>query len=661
MSSASLTFTHTPDTQKLVLFAGSETYSSEVLIDAVVVSPTQSSGTVQPSPLPPTTIQPPLPKGFIPDNPLYTSEGFDYLTLGRLQTQASEAILISVGYTTFEVFVSNDWLDLSDYFVNGDYSLPISGASQGQVTLEEIGEGERLNSLGITYGTPFRYSQCFRSVCIEVFQGFVIEPPTYQQESEGYFSLTLKLGDELLLKADTSRVAVSKYCGSPPTFAGDAARIYAQTHNLITTSFPNGHTLLDRESQSFTNEKPYDFLQSLYSPTNHDVRCNSQGIIVTSRKPFNNEEAIIIQEKQVIELTPSFRQDYEPVTKIQAKNQFLLVQGFTTRRFTKKAISGDPTNTKPWFQGGYTETTTTQVFYGDTIIWSEELTQGYVPTSPTFTKAQAQGDPCFSELTTTFTRISRKVTNLSYYTHISGSFLVSKKETWTYSKKLKDLPPASYEIYDGIVEYILEEYQNTPQINSEVCEKDFIHLQTQKHLRRWGLLDDFTYLLLDSEIVTYTVEGLNPDSVTSYVGSGQQWNETIQSGSFDTEENIFITQPTEINEAVDPPTSIWIRPQTQRTNAFTQVSLNVSGSVELKPINAPFCYNLEQLNTFGLRFLRETYGLANGISLVVPYWLTVKLGDSVKYKNKNYLVFNIEFNQTLNEATKTLLLSEWID
>lgn len=661
MPTAAISMTLTPDAQKLTLLAGNETYNPELEINGTVVNLfTQPIGVVLDPTVTPDGSQPPLPVGYVPDNP-YDSSTFDLGMLGRLQNQGSDSILVSADRTVFEVEIAGAWVDLSDCFVNGDYSFPISGASQGRVRLEEIGGGDRLNTVGIDYGTKFRWQQCFAGICVDVFTGYVVEPPVYKQNDGGFYSLDLKLGDELLLKADTSRVQVQRYCGELPNTAGDAARIYAQTHNLITRTFPTGHVLLDRESQSFTNERPYDYLQALYAPTNQDVRCNQGGITVAPRDPFDAETAIAISESQVIEIEPAFRGGYEPVTKIRAKNQYLLVQGFVTRRFSKTVVSGTPDNTKPWFQGGYTETTTTQVFYGDSKIWEEAITFGYVPTTFPISKAVAQGDPCVSAVATEWARITRKLTNATFYTHISGSFLVEKIETWTFGKKLKEVPTDQYELYDDRIEYVIETYQNTPQINSEVCEKDYLHLQTRKRVSKWGLLDDFSYRLLSDEITTYTAAGQNPDALTAYVGAGQQWNQAIQSGAFDQKEQVFVTQPTQINENTNPPESQWIRPKVQRTNAFKEVSLNVGGSVELKPVNAPFCYNLDQLQVFGERYLQEIYGLANGLSLVAPYWLPVKLGQSVTYRGKNYRVFNLEINQTQNEATKTILLAEWVD
>lgn len=661
-TTAALSFSLTPDTTKLTFVGGTSTYNSELTIDAEVVSVVSQDGSELSPPVTPDGSQPPLPAGYVPDG-AYSSETFDYRMLRRLQNKTSESILVSVGQTVFEVEINGAWVDLSDEFSSGDYSRPISGASQGQVVLEEVAGKPKLNSVGIDYGVPFRWQQCFGAVCIDVFKGYVVEPPTYKQNSGGYYSLTVRLGDELLLKSDTSRVAITKYCGPAPSTAGDAARIYAQTHGLITTSFPPGHSLLDRQAQSFTNERPYDYLQSLYAPTNRDVRCNETGIIVAPRPGFDATQAIALEEKDVIEVEAVFKSKYKPITKIRAKNQFSLVQSITSRQTRSTTPSGDPSNTKAWFQGGYTETTTEQTFLGDKLIWSRDVTRGYVPDTFPVTKTGVEADPCSPTITSnSWQVIETKVFRLQYQSHESGGHMVTARETWVNGKKLKPISDTEYELYDGRISYAVEFYTNTPQINPELCRKDYYYLQTRKQKEEWGLNDDFLFKRLTVNTETYAAATANPDSLTAYVGAGQRWRRTTVQGDYSGDTRSLTIGSGLVEEGQIPPSSEWIRPPVQKNTAFKDVQLGVNGgSVETKPVNAPFCYTLPQIQTFGLRYLRESYGLSKGLAVIAPYWLNVRLGDSITFRGSNYLVFNIEINQTINEATKTLLLSEWVN
>lgn len=378
------------------------------------------------------------------------------------------------------------------------------------------------------------------------------------------------------------------------------------------------------------------------------------------RPVYFEPSAVTLSPSQVIEVEPSFSQTYEPVTKAKVANNYTLLEDFRLERTVKVTVAGLATNTKPWFHGGYTTTTTTTVTLGDTPVWSEEVTWGYVPTAPTLTQAQIQEDPCQpSAIATVWGQVSRKVLNVAYYEHTSGAYLVNRSETWLNGKKLRQLPSSSYEIFDGLQEYTLEEFENTPQINNEVCSKDYIHAQTWSRIRRFGLTEEFTYILLEEVDTRYRVEGANPGQLTTYVGLGQAWTQVISRGAYDSREKVFITQPQEVNPGTDPPQAKWIRPVQRQVIAFTETSLEAPGSVEVKPLQAPFCYTQGQLEAYAIRYLRETYGLARGLTLVVPYYINVTLGDSVKYQGKPYLVFNVEINQTGPEATRTILCAAW--
>jgi len=658
----SIGVTATTTNQPLILFAGTDSLYQSVEINAVVQSlRIDTSGEVLPSIEPNVGIQPPIPKGLQPDG--YVLQDFDYLTLPRLELQATETLVSNVERTELFVTKANSGTvyDLSDRFINGDYSRPISGAGVGSIQVGELGADDfDIADLDLTYGDRIEWRQCWRGACLTIANCYILNTPVLSTDG-GFLKYTINIGDELALKADSSRVPITKYCGSPPLTAGDAARIYSETHNLITKNFPTGHTLLDRNFQDFTNERPFDFLSALYAPTNQDVRTDENGIIVKPRPSYNSTTAIALLKQQVIEVDAVFTQSYKPVDKVRVKNDYSLINDFELVRTSERSISGVTSNTKPWFQGGYTETITEKAALGDTEVWSKTVVYGYIPDGLGVTEAQYNNDACSpTTISTTFGIISTKYTEKTYVKHISEAYLVTEEREWFYTKEMEKVDDF-YFTRDNLKNYSLTTYKNTPQVNSDVCEKDYIHFLTYLRTETYELNTNFVGYLLKSDVITeYKVKGVSSLNQDSFVGSEQAWVKTTIEGAYDAEALAFVVQPTKVETVSTPPLSNWIRPSLTDIVAFRTINLNLNGSLETEPLEAPYCYTEDQLQTFGMRYLREIYGLSLGLSLVVPFYLTINIGDSILYENNPYLVYDIEINQSLNEATKTIILCRWI-
>lgn len=603
-------------------------------------------------------ILPPLVTPTIPRQP--SDPEFNYLELPRLSTFTSDSIITNVNETQLIVTIGGQEIDLSDNFLNGDYAKPISGASVGKVTLGQLANSVLLKDIPLDFGVPIIWRQCWNGACETVMRGYILSSPSIDS-SDGYIKYIVNIGDELALKSDTSRVPTRKYCGTPPDNAKEAAQIYATYHNLFTRTYPDGHELLDLTAQAFTNDRPYDFLQALYAPTNQDVRCNNSGIIVVPRPSFDANNALTIAKEQAIDVKQSFNQSYAPLVKLKVSNTYSLVNPFSIRTESFTTVSGLANNTKPWFQGGYTQTVTTKAYLGVAEVWSKEVVYGYLPVGNAVTEAQYNEDPCSnSTIDTIWGIVSTKLKNSIYTRHKSGAYLVNEVREYFTAKTMEKALPF-YVMREDLQSYSTTEYLYTAQINNEVCSKDYIHITHYTRTKSYAIKKDYSaYILTKDSITSYTVKGTSNLNTNSYVGTGQTWVKTEVAGEYDSESDNFIIQPAREEEVSSPPGANWIRPSKEEILAKTEVSLNLPGSLEQRPLEAPFCYTLSQLNTFGTRFLREHHGLYRGKILVVPFYFDIRLGDSVWYDNEPYLVYSIEINQTLEEVTKTILLSYWV-
>jgi hypothetical protein len=377
-------------------------------------------------------------------------------------------------------------------------------------------------------------------------------------------------------------------------------------------------------------------------------------------------------------------------------NNYEIISDQQQQTFVYETVSGQETNTKPWFQGGFTRTITTEITLGDTLIWSQAITYGYRPTYPVIAKADYSEDPCDGQpIETEYAEIFKKTRVLGYQEHASGAYLVDKTETWERGLKpwkitsenlsnfsgldnTQDQPAAidDYAIYghedilggEDIISYSLETYTHTAQISPEVCPKDYIHLETTRRLDQYQLDSDFTFRLFATEIDYYQVSGDSPTGQVAYVGSGQVWTKTETRGSYDTEALTFITQPSREFNA-NPPAAKWIRPRVNQITAFATINnplVSQNGRLyqdRPEPLAADFCYTEEQLQTFGARALSENNGLAQAKEIAVPYFRTYELGDSIQYTDQNgvtgqYLVYSISLIQDGPTSVKAITLAQ---
>jgi hypothetical protein len=635
-----------------------------------------------------------------PSDPLFQGP-FDYTLLPKLPTQPNFNLVQSFQSSEFTVTKpTGEQISLGNMLVSGSWQRPLSGLSVGDATFlykvqqSPLGQSTPTGNLeaiqDIEAGDLFEWRLSWGTGSTNVGKGYILKSPEVFLNSEAQTQFTLELGCELALFSNTSRLEQSLYCGRAPKTSQEAARIYAQTHGLFTRTYSPGHDLIDLASQSFSNESPHQYLQALYAPTNQDVRCNnsSRAIICVPRPTFREGQAVYLSYKDTLELNPTVAPSFEPFNSIRVYNNYELITPNQRETNVYTRVSGQETNTKPWFQGGYTSTEVTEITQGDTLIWKRAITSGYIPTDHIISKADYELDPCSSEpLTTTFGVIKTETFAVSYQEHPSGAFLILGEQSWERGKKPRRLDDDSlpgyqpgtnssgnpvaagdWVIYDGILSYSKEVYEHTPQANPEVCSKDYIHLQTSRKLDTYGL-ENWTYIRLATEIDTYQSEGTSPTEGQSfYVGTGLSWQKQEARAEWDTNAQAYIVQPNRVIPNSNPPASQWVRPKLTEVNAFAIINNNLASqngrlfNDRPTPENAPFCYTADQLQLYGQRVISENNGLAQSKELVVPYFSTLELGDPVVYTDQNqtthaYQVYALSIAVDNNLVSKNLVLS----
>lgn len=611
------------------------------------------------------------PDGILPPVPPDLSNGqpnqpFNYLTLPRLQSQANNSLIISINQVILEI----NGVDYSKAYLSADWSSPLAGSAVGFLTLKISAEQLTLSKTDIAFQKIVRLALSWPEGTINVAICYIINEPIFTLESDNEYAVTLELGDELALFENTAREPNRLYCGPEPTTAGQTAGIYANLRGLFTRIYPQGHTFFE-PAQPFTSESPYQFLQTLYAPLNWDVRTlpnsgQSPGKITAIPRPkFNGPSASELTFEDTIDVSDNFQNQWDQYSQIIAQNEYSVQSNFKVESNTFRTINGVNTSDKPYFQGGYTETLTTEYTLGSTVIYRSEITSGYIPTSSTLTEVQVeQNDPCLdSTVDTIWGTITTSIYSVSYYAHISGAYLISKEENWENGLDLQKQPDTSYLVFNGLLAYDITEYDNVAQVNSNVCSKDYFHYQTRKKFTRFGLTESKVYRQLEQLIERYSVTGTNPNSgQASFLGAAQSWNKLISKGAWLESALTWVNQPNRTERNSTPPESAWIRPKFENILSYETVTFpQVTGYRPAENIEAPHCFNLTQLRNFANRFLTEQWGLSNSVQLVVPFHIPLSLGNSIYYTDytgsrNSYIIFNIEYNLELSDGTKTITL-----
>jgi len=596
---------------------------------------------------------------------------FNHLLLPKLTNFPSK--VFNLGIDGVELFING--VDFSGTVYSLDWSVPVNGVSQGSLTLRQaVGFNIDPDTNGITQGSTVQISIRPTKLYSELLTNcFVIGNPTYTLNQDGEYELGLEIGDELALLSESARNR-TLYCGLPARTTQELATIYANTNGLRTRVFPVGHAIQEASTNNFLTESPFEFLSSIYGPINRDVRCSPRGAIVFPvRRDFDLSLATVLSYRDVIESSNNFSGYYEPFTKVKVSNNFDLLLPFEFSNRATRQIQGNPENKKPWFQGGYQEIVTTSTSLGDTDVYIREDTYGYVPTEARpWDKALVDEDPCaIGAFTTAFQLIGTKIKALSYYAHPSGSKIVSRVQTWVNGLQIYQITDEGspnfedYDLFNGLISYENVTYVNSPQPNVDVCSKDWQIVQTNVRREDYKLSEDRILFFSGWVQENYSPSGTSSLlGQSSFTGVDQTWIQTLDQGEYDEAGGFWVIQPTQTEVGVNPPGATIISPVTQNITNFSELTLSEFQELEPIPLNAPFCYNKDQLDTFAFRYLTEQYGMSKSIMVTVPFSNTLGLGDSVVFEDrngirKNFRVWRIEVNLTGKQITKSLVLLRW--
>lgn len=597
-----------------------------------------------------------------PPNPYEPSTDlFNHLLLPRITNAPSNVFNISVKDTN--ILINN--IDYSAALYSLDWAVPLSGVSQGNVTLKSaVGTEIDPDFNGITQGAKVEISHTLTGQTSRLLtRCFVIGNPTFTLGDDGTYTSSITLGDELSLSSNVTRQR-SKYCGPLPRTTQQLASIYAQTNGLRTRVFPVGHNIEEPVVNNFLTESAYDLLRDLYAPINRDVRCSNTGAIIFPKRPdFNPNQAKHLSYRDVIETENNFSNLFEPYSTVKVYNDFTRELPFSFQSTSQTTVQGLESNTKPWFQGGYTETITETRFFGDTEVWVRSTTRGYVPTNPRpWDAALVNEDPCAEgSFSTTFQVINVKTKQITYENHPSGAFLINGERNWEEGKQIFQLESGDYNLFDGRISFTNETIGHVTEPNKAVCKREYNVVVTRRRKEIYNINSDRDYGFTGWIEERYTSSGESSTlGQSAFTGIGKIWNKTTDQGDFSEQEGTWIIQPTITERNVNPLTASFIRPVTQDVTNFSEVSL-MPGNLEPRPLSASFCYNKTQLDTVGLNYLKEEYGLSKSKVLAVPLSKPINLGDSIYYTDRNglqnpYIVWTVEVNQTLNEVTKALVL-----
>ncbi|CBA17749.1 putative virion structural protein [Acaryochloris phage A-HIS1] len=647
------------------------------------VSSTDPSGQVDPP------VEPPSGDSTDPLSP-----DFNYLTLERLTTFPPNTLIINVNTTKLTI----NGVTYDNVFESGDFAFSLSGAITGAIVITSATSANTTVNGGIpqaassfvgfpnvSIGDSISWTQSFRGNDLLVTDCFVTEIPKIATTTNGVSSMTIRVGGRLELLRNRNTRVPTLYCGEPPTTAGQAAAIYADVNAFRNTAFPPGNFLREFIN-GFTSEDAYEFLQQLYNPSNIDIREDPSGNLRAFPRPtFDNTSFAELSHENTIEINTNTSK-VTPNSRITVFNRYRRDDGFPTRRETYRTYSqnfdgtpgetpifnGDPV--KVWFLDGSTYTDHIVDYIGESEVFHEEKTYGYIPTATTLFQSDINGVCGDPNIPSQFALITTRTRAVSFVTDSQTELFpifqtrdfLEGFYTITGEQDRGSGPEATIEIFNGVISNATENFTNTVQPDESVCPQNYISLITASTSTLWGLTETGVYRILSSETNSWATQDqqvpLNP--VGNFFGRSQQWIRTTVRGAFNEDQGRWIQE--EVPQTTDLPTNTsYIEPITVDITVSGESVLpsleSLYGDREGIPVQGRFCYDIEDCQTYAERILREAAGLHEGRLLVVPYSFPYLPGHSIRFTDKtgevnDYIVWAVEVNQTRQTATKSVML-----
>lgn len=594
------------------------------------------------------------------------------------------------------------------------------GNNAGVSTLNNFSVLETAERPLIKVGDRVRWLQRFANADVEVLIGYVLNTPTPEEQADGSIQLTVEIGDILALKELDDQFDDVPYCGKDPVTAGDAAKIYAERRGLPILEYPPGTNLVE-PPKDFTQETPFSFLEKLYAPSNRDVGTDWRGQIRLFQRPeYDDDKAFVFTYADTLR-TAIANREIKPYSELQVYNRYTRDYGYplwneTSIQYnviaetigTLEEMVGTIALETPFTHNERTIVKETTTYLGSSVICQIKETYGWIPVEPgtyntkfNFTDTEIitcnpdNGSFNVPLLECKFDLIRREVDRVSLWKHDSGAYLVRGRANLVAGLAVKvnkcvqfltelqspcigntgdPVEVDCYFLAPGSLLNDITSYDNLkPVPDPGACKKDWKWISLSEFNRKPG--DEASSGYLESQI-EYTP--LRPEAI--FEGSGHsksqiyrktekrekiRQREISHALSFSNSQPYKVVDTASVEYVDSPPSAQWIRSRTADISVFGKYKLNRYvnryGNKPAKPIEAPFCFNEAQAETYAKRWLDTNNGLHESVAITIPYYKRLNTGSSIKYFDQygnatKGIVWSIEVNQTRNTATQTVLI-----
>lgn len=593
-------------------------------------------------------------------------------SLSRVPQVPSQRVVTSV----LGASVTIGGVDVVDHMTGLDLMRPLHGETQGLIRLLAPLQAGVLDqeSAHLKPGSEVEIALRYAGVTVNLFKGFVVEPPSFQIVDRNLSSVAVRVGDLFLLKRQSDNVALEAYCGPLPRTTGTAARVFARVRGLPGNW--GGNALVEGLNPDFVEGPPWDFLAQLYEPLNWDVRSTSEGeLVATPRRQWVLDQAIVLTDRDCIEGQLDAPANL-PFSVVPAYNNFERDLGKRVRSTEETDFSRwDPANTEPWFVSNNEYQVIKSRFVGDTAVSVTVETWGYLPNNTIVPGGSIPGGetgPCgefvpppeVQPVTTRLSLLQTNTENLFIEPHLSGDFLVTGRESTTEGWSTFRNANGDTELFQGVLAASRDNYGHTPIETAGVCPQYYPIVRTYAQANRWrrvqaeGSTDEPSYQLTQQSVEQYTRD-------TEEITEGQvlNWSRVRTDQVYDTETGRWIGGPGPLEEA-NPPQGQFVRSLKVPVTLEAEIALPeveaLVGVRQSRPVQFPEAYTTRDLQIAAERWGRETSGLAYSVHLVVDPRIPLSPGALVRYQRGDReihgIVWTVETNVTGPEATQSVVL-----
>lgn len=611
--------------------------------------------------------------------------------LDKIPTQQSELTRPVLAIQGYQLTIGG--LDFSVALESVSVESPISGVTQGVLSLQRIrglpGSLDPEDGFLIP-GRPVSLVATIQGTDVPLFTGFIVEPAQYTIKGRRQPSVTLRIGDRMMLSGQSDTSDRQPYCGEAPKFARDATVILATKRRLGELfNVPRGQRLETPILNEYLEDSPVSLLQRIWAPSNRDIRTlpsNGQ-VSFPLRQPYNPDTAIPINWREV--QSGSWDTGTQlPYSRVTVACSYRENRGFEETVTSYEVISPkfNPADERAWFISDSIKTRYTETQRGDTVVSRKKEILGWIPDQTQIDQfqANASGSACDDGslvpvgYTTTFGVVETEETVIYTEPHPSGAELVNAERKWRYGYGVYDsstfdpqtglLTGRFYNLYQGILEDDYTLYGWFRVADARVCRKNHIILYTDIQRTQSTRVDlkDGSEPALEVRVIEETTYKRNRSAQVAQ-GESRPWRKSYRKTEWVEELNKFLEQPSQDSQE-DPPNAKWVRPLLVPINLEREVQITEVaekfGDRPAPPLSSPYTYTPDQLREVGRRYLRETAGRSQGITLAYSPLKPVSPGDSILYTREDgrslpYIVASVEWRLQNRVATQILTCWRW--